>query len=190
MLLEPHTVRSLRARQEHIATPPMKQTARRKLQALLRQILALLPQTGLSTPSPATASVRLMCRRRLTLRRELPPPPAESAETSLWGAFRTAVCTSLARITTTIRTIGRVERKVYKRHNARQRRADFEAARYRAFLDSAEDRQHTRGGITSVTVPDTAVSNALVTKLERAASSSAATAVGSGSFTASGMDKA
>ena len=141
----------------HRHTQPKKQSERRALQSSLRQLHAMLSQAVLAGPdSPALASARLMHRRQQRLRRELPAFPSASADASVWAAFRSAVDASLAGITETIRTVGRVERRDLKRRAARQRRADFMAANYRAFLDSAEERQHAHGGITSVTVLDDA----------------------------------
>ena len=137
-------------------TQPKKQSERRALQSRLRHLHALLSQAELAGPdSPALDIARLMHCRQQRLRRELPPFPS-APDAPAWIAFRSAVVDSLARVTEIIRTVGRVERRDRKRHTARQRRADFMAANYRAFLDSAEERQHTRGGITSVTVPNDA----------------------------------
>lgn len=139
-------------------TQPQKQTARLRLQSNLRQLLAQLPRTesGLGGTGPsATAAIRLMCRRKPSLRRLLPSPPT-SLEAPLWSSFRLAVCKALSDVSDTIKAVGAAERRDLKRLAMRKRRADFEAGRYRAFLDAAEERHHARGGIASVTVPDAA----------------------------------
>ena len=135
-------------------TQPQKQSARLRLQSNLRQLLALLPKTDAGgIAAPAAVAARLTCRRTPSLRRLLPPPPA-SLEAPLWDAFRCAACKALSDVSDTIKAVGAAERRDLKRLAQRKRRADFEAGRYRAFIDAAEERHHARGGIASVTVPD------------------------------------
>ena len=138
-------------------TRPARQTARIKLQQLLRQVLALMPKAGLGAVTPEAArSIRELHDRRPALQKVLPTPPLASANDAAWDAFRTLVCSELNKISSVIKAVGATERKDLKQRAARQRRADFEAARFRAFLDAAEDRHRHHSGITCVTVPDAA----------------------------------
>jgi len=123
----------------------------------MRHVIALLPKSCSDTVTPSTAqAVRELCSRTPALRRELPVPPS-SADAMAWSGFRALTCSALSRVSDIIKAVGVTERKALKLRAARQRRADFEARRYRLFLEAAEERQRSCGGITAVaTVPDAA----------------------------------